>query len=417
VADRQDEDHQTRGQGRGRLGEAALAAGEISESWARQFAAWDDRLPGEHRAGADAILLTAAREGLPFGQIAQLAQEIYERTAGPGDDGKDPFADRYLNLGTTFGGAGRLDGGLSPACAAALQAVLDALGKPAGPEDLRSRAQRNHDALAEAMHLLIRSGMLPGRAGGDTRAQVHIPFGDLRGMPGASALEEAWLAGKAGEPGYLTGAGAEAAFCDSSVVPLVVGHPDWQVIDKIIEVALAGYAGAQAGQAAPGGTGGTGTGGLPPFPRPMSAEAHAALRHQVARLTLDFVSGPAGIASFLRTRLAGAPFNAASQPLDVAYSKDIPDYIRRAVTARDRHCAWPGCTRPPAACQVHHIVPRGRGGRTSLRNCCLLCEQHHQVFIHRLGWQFTMHPDGTTQARSPRGEVLRSHAPPTARAG
>jgi hypothetical protein len=28
-----------------------------------------------------------------------------------------------------------------------------------------------------------------------------------------------------------------------------------------------------------------------------------------------------------------------------------------------------------------------------------------------------MHPDGTTEARSPWGEVLRSHAPPTARAG
>jgi hypothetical protein len=129
----------------------ALAAGEVSESWAKQFAIWDDRLPEEHRTGADKILLTAARERLPFGQIAQLAQEIYERTADPGDDGKDSFAGRYLNLGTTFGGTGKLDGGLSPACTAALQAVLDALGKPAGPEDLRSQGQRNHCSASAAV--------------------------------------------------------------------------------------------------------------------------------------------------------------------------------------------------------------------------------------------------------------------------
>jgi len=43
-----------------------------------------------------------------------------------------------------------------------------------------------------------------------------------------------------------------------------------------------------------------------------------------------------------------------------------------------------------------------------------LCQYHHDVCIHRKGWQFTLHPDGTTQARSPDGRhVLHSHAPPT----
>jgi hypothetical protein len=55
-----------------------------------------------------------------------------------------------LLLGVTFGGAGRLTGDLTPGCSAALSAVLEALGKPAGPEDTRTAPQRRHDALEEA---------------------------------------------------------------------------------------------------------------------------------------------------------------------------------------------------------------------------------------------------------------------------
>jgi HNH endonuclease len=104
--------------------------------------------------------------------------------------------------------------------------------------------------------------------------------------------------------------------------------------------------------------------------------------------------------------------------MDVGKVKGIPDHLRRAVILRDRHCAWPGgCDRLPGACQVHHIVPRSKGGRTRLKDLVLLCEYHHQICIHRLGWALILNPDGTTEARSPDGQVLRSHGPPTTRAG
>ena len=45
--------------------------------------------------------------------------------------------------------AGRITGDLTPECAAAVQAVLEALGKKRGPEDDRTAAQRFHDALQE----------------------------------------------------------------------------------------------------------------------------------------------------------------------------------------------------------------------------------------------------------------------------
>ena len=90
----------------------------------------------------------------------------------------------------------------------------------------------------------------------------------------------------------------------------------------------------------------------------------------------------------------------------------VPPHLRRAITARDRHCAAPGCDTPPAACHVHHIIPRSQGGTTSLGNCLLLCSFHHLILIHRWGWTITLNADGTTTARSPAGRILHSHGPP-----
>jgi hypothetical protein len=68
----------------------------------------------------------------------------------------------------------------------------------------------------------------------------------------------------------------------------------------------------------------------------------------MARLAIDFISGPGALASVLRRSLLGAPLNGKSALLDVGYSDTIPEAIRRAVILRDKHCAWPGgCDKPP----------------------------------------------------------------------
>ena len=90
---------------------------------------------------------------------------------------------------------------------------------------------------------------------------------------------------------------------------------------------------------------------------------------------------------------------------------------RRAVALRDQGCAWPRCRRPAAVCDVHHLVHKKDGGKTAVSSCVLLCQFHHDVCIHRWGWQLILHPDGTTEARGPDGQILRSHGPPTLRAG
>jgi hypothetical protein len=106
-----------------------------------------------------------------------------------------------------------------------------------------------------------------------------------------------------------------------------------------------------------------------------------------------------------------------SLPLDIGYSDTIPASIRRAVLLRDRGCAWPRCGRPAAWCDVHHLTHKKDGGKTAVSDCVLLCQFHHDVCIHRRGWRLVLHPDGTTTAYGPDGQVLHSHSPPTLRAG
>ena len=76
----------------------------------------------------------------------------------------------------------------------------------------------------------------------------------------------------------------------------------------------------------------------------------------------------------------------AGQPLDVGRAtRAIPDGLRRAVAARDRGCAHPGCDRPPSWCECHHIEPWECGGETALNNLAMLCRAHHRQ-IHSTEW-------------------------------
>ncbi len=45
------------------------------------------------------------------------------------------------------------------------------------------------------------------------------------------------------------------------------------------------------------------------------------------------------------------------QPVDIGrVSRVVPRHLRRAVAARDRGCAFPGCGRPPSWCDAHHVT-------------------------------------------------------------
>ncbi len=163
----------------------ATTTGALTLSWAREIAGWTGRIDhDELQQEADKILVEAAAAGAGLDDLKLIAQAAYEawRAQEPDPD-EDPhgkgFGDRDLLLDTTMDGAGRIRGDLTPECAAAVTAVLEALGKRRGPDDFRTIGQRYHDALQEGCELLIRAKMVPDRAGADTRVDVTIPLSDL----------------------------------------------------------------------------------------------------------------------------------------------------------------------------------------------------------------------------------------------
>jgi hypothetical protein len=371
----------------------ALATGDISESFATLIARWTSKLPEDQQRESDCILITAAVHGCGEHELNILGAKLLEKykATRPDEDGpdpdEDPLADRNLFLDETIDGAGKLRADLTPQATAALRAILDSLGKTKGPDDDRTAGQRNHDALQTALETLLAAGGLPQRHGSATHAEVLMSFADLRGMDGASALEEAWLHSHTpGAPVFLTGTAAQGAACDATLIPVVTGCPDWTAIQEIIEIVLAAH------------------------DHPRDDE----VKLQIAKRCLDFVSGPLGAASMLRRGLLDGAFAAPSLPLDIGYSETIPPHIRKAVILRDRHCAWPGgCDEPPQRCDVHHLIPKSQGGETSVGNCGLFCKFHHLIAIHAWGWTVKLLPGGIWEARSPdETTVYRSHAPP-----
>jgi Domain of unknown function (DUF222) len=381
----------------------ALAAGTISPSWARAICDWTNLLPDDQRAGADEILLAAAAGGAALADLAVLAEEMRRRCAEPDEDDDGSFGERGLRLDVTYGGAGRLTGDLTPACTAALAAVLEALGKKAGPEDARNPLQRNHDALEEACRRLAGSGCLPERAGQPTQIQLHLTLDQLRNLPGGADAEASWTAAQAaagGRPGWVSGRAAQGYACDAKITPIVTGHLNRDALAAMSSEFLAGHRGGSA----------------PALPLPPATLAR--LRDTLLRYAADVLSGPAGLAAFLRTSLLATEFPAVSLPLDSGAATDvIPPHLRRAVTARHRRCAFPGCEEPSAVCHIHHLRPRAEGGPTQLGNLVPLCPFHHLIAIHQWGWTVTLHGDGTTTAVSPDGRrTLHSHGPPPTQA-
>ena len=408
---------------------AALAAGDLTESYGRTICRWTDKLPQDCRPAADAILLSAADAGMDLRDLARLAAEIYERSRPdlPDQDPARAFEDRAVRLETTFGGAGVLTGDLTPECAAVVGAVLDALGAPAGAEDTRSHAQRYHDALLEAMRRLLAAGLLPERAGQPVRALVHVTLADLMRLDGSSALLEQWSAGVraqwaaaraaasvTGSDGaaWLDGDAAAGFTCDASAAPVVTGDVNLGALEDLIrlctELGQLHRDAAEAGQDAtsPGAAAAAGGAAI--------ARSQDALTQAIIGKAVDLLSGPGGLASFLRRRQLGARLGGPSLPLDVGVSRDIPAAIRRAVILRDQHCRFPsGCDQPAAGCEVHHLRHQAHGGPTSVTDCALFCFFHHQIVIHRWGWTVVLNPDGTTTAwNKDKTKIIHSHSPP-----
>jgi hypothetical protein len=112
-------------------------------------------------------------------------------------------------------------------------------------------------------------------------------------------------------------------------------------------------------------------------------------------------------ASVMRVVMAGG-----SEPLEVGRRTPVVSAgQRRAVVLRDRSCRFPGCGRPHAWCDAHHVRHWADGGRTDLANLLLLCRPHHRL-VHEGGFGLEM-TDGRPVFRRRDGSVLEEgRAPP-----
>ena len=213
----------------------------------------------------------------------------------------------------------------------------------------------------------------------------------------------------ANDGAWLDGDAAAAVACDAAMAPIVTGDVNVDALEDLVRLCVELDRLRRDGRDTASGPDGPGTG---------TTAAWAAVEQAVIGKAVDLLSGPGGLASFLRRRELGVRLGGPSLPLDIGYAETVPAGIRNAVLLRDRHCQWAGgCTQPAGACEVHHTKHKAHGGKTSVKDCVLLCPFHHQIVIHRWGWTLVVNPDGTTTAwNKNKTKVLHSHGPP-ARAG
>src|SRR5436190_19339564 len=200
------------------------------------------------------------------------------------------------------------------------------------------------------MRRLIAAGVLPERAGQPVKAWVHISLADLMLLDGDSALQDQWtahvrrqwaaqraFASETGSEGgaWLEGDAAEAIACDAAMAPIVTGDVNPDALEDLVRLCVELDRLRRDGE-----------------PRPDTAQAWAAIERAVIGKAVDLLSGPGGLASFLRRRQLGARLAGPSLPLDIGYSETIPPGIRNAVILRDRHCRFPGCHQPASVCQA-----------------------------------------------------------------
>ena len=373
---------------------AALAEGDVlTKSAALQVARWTKAIPQECRDQAEEIVVGAARGGADLRGLAAICAEIRSLTAQPDPDGHDPGLDRGVTLAATFEGAGVIHGDLTPECTAMVQAVLDALAAPRDGDDPRTRPQRYHDALEEAMRRLLASDLLPKRAGQPVKALVHIYFAELRAMDENSAIQDAWITRyrtrwaahraansvSTGDGGaWLEGDTAREVACDAMIIPVVTGDIDPAAVEDLIAVCVRYHqlrtqtppadpadpvsgagtpgpaeTGAQDRTAAPDASVPVPAGLAGPAARhaeqaaqvtATAAAALAELEHQILAKILQVVSGPGGAASALRRQLLGKPLAGPSSRSTSA----------RPTTSRSTCAAWSpsgtrGASTPAAA--------------------------------------------------------------------
>jgi hypothetical protein len=125
------------------------------------------------------------------------------------------LARRGFHLARTFNGMRAVSGLLTPEVGEALELAFSQLAQPAGDEDDRSTAQRQHDALGDlAAHYLAHAD-LPAVNGERPRIVVTLDYDTL-----VADLHDAWARLPSGAT--ISPATARRLACDAEIIPAVL---------------------------------------------------------------------------------------------------------------------------------------------------------------------------------------------------
>jgi Domain of unknown function (DUF222)/HNH endonuclease len=364
----------------------ALVEGEISVAHAAVLAAGTHDLDAPTTTKAEPVLVAAARR-LDPPRLRRVMAHL-QQVADP--DGADRQAERRhgrrgLWLAPTFEGMVAVNGLLEAEAGQTLLAALEPLARPTSAADERSGAQRQADALAEVARRQLEGGRLPQSGGVRPQLLVTVDLDTLLGR--------ASVGGEVGGIGPLDPEACRRLACDSAVTRVLVTRQrsDQHGPDHHI--------GQHGPHHRPRGTEGSGA----------ADAAESGWPAGPSDLPQDLATRLGAAAALLPPVLGGAP----TQPLEVGRASRVVQAAQRAaLVVRDGGCGFPGCDRPQAWCEAHHLQHWLHGGPTDLSNLALLCRAHHRA-VHEGGWRLARDPDGRLAATPPQRRP-RSRRPHTA---
>ncbi|SEE84525.1 HNH endonuclease signature motif containing protein [Ruania alba] len=382
------------------LTQAALAAGTISDDHATLLA---------HHATRTPVLISQLTdpdigEAFLVRQATLLGADQFRRALQAWAIRADPeAADRnwvadadkqHLFVSETLDGYA-LNGWLTPENGHALRIALEAIVGVPDTSDDRSPSQRLADALITLTHLTLDSGTLQPGARIRPHTTVTVDAHTLHRLvtDHTSGTNEEHhrrndtnLAGSTGDP----------ADSGCSARPPTGPGP-----------------GAETGAGTSAGTG-TRTSEVPDGTTIATRIDYTAMTGtEPAMLDDGTPLSPAQLAHLVcGSEFTRVIFDPEGQPLDVGRAQRLHTRAQAtAIVARDKHCAYPGCTAPPGWGEIHHSIWWSRGGHTNTHHGILLCRWHHRV-VHQRQIAITRHHDHWHFTRAGGHPISYRHPPP-----
>ena len=381
-----------------------LAHGRIGIEHVAAVSRSTKRVPDEVLVEHDSTLrdMTTWARPSDLSRVGQKITECWDHDAAESDD-HHLTDSRRLSLAQTFHGLWAVEGALTAEDGVKLAAALEPLMRRRGPEDERTPTQRRADALAELVDIALRSGQLPDTGGDRTRITllVHATAAALELLPHD--------VDSPGPDGHGPG-------CHE----LDVALPDVALLDAV--QSDAGQPSTIPRQRGSGGSAAADCGTVDNLfadSRLVAAFGDGASARQLLGSRCDLTTAALtriGCDAEINLML----LDGCGEVLHHGYSTRFPLVAqRRALVVRDQGCVFPGCDRPPHACQAHHLRFWSLHGPTDIDNLALVCGFHHWL-IHDRHWDLARLPVSATApaggwvATSPHGLRLVRQRQPSA---